>query len=156
MKKLIAAMFVFSFLMFSGCSSGTGMQMPLSLSDYIGDWFMSGTLVLDIGGRTYEEDVNRVVYIREGYIVDSYGIGYTPRLANNILMLTCDEGFDGYDDYCGFFEGGAALTYTFVGINPFFDQAYQGMTQGETAVFTKHCNYKQAKITGIVYLERTH
>jgi hypothetical protein len=155
MKKIIAVLFIMSFALIAGCSTGEAWLTPVTMDDFIGDWFMTGTLVLDIEGRQYTTDIDRVVYIRDGYIVDTYGYGYTPRLANGMLMLTRNEGFSDYDPYCGYFEGGTALTYTFVGINPFFKQSYEGSTQGETAVFTQHCNYKQATINGVVYLERT-
>jgi hypothetical protein len=154
MKKVIFIILLLSLSSLLGCSGATWVENPLSLYDYIGDWNIKGTLNLDLEGRQYTQDVDSIIYIREGYISDNWGYTYKAMLNHGVLYLTKNEGFEDRDDYCGFFEGGTDLTYMFANVNPFFTQAYEGHTSGQTAVFTEHCSYKTLMIEGTAYLQK--
>ena len=155
MKKLYLVLLVTGIILCAGCSGNQGIP-SVNLAEFIGDWYMYGTLYLDIDGRIYEQPIDRVIYIRQGFVQDSLGFTYTATYFASVLELSREEGFTDYDPYCGYFEGGTLMPYTFIGISPFFTQPYEGFTSGSTAVFTQHCTYKQMDIEGTIYIERVN
>lgn len=154
MKKLLLVLIISVITLCGSCSNGDQGINHTDLNEFIGDWHMYGTFYLDLDGRIFEHPIDRVVYIRHGLLQDSLGYIYTATFFEGTLYLTRDEGFSDYDPYCGFFEGGTTMSYTFQGISPYFSQAYEGIAVGDTAVFTEHCNYTQTQIEGAVFLER--
>ncbi len=155
MKKLLMALLITGVILCAGCSGNQGIAR-VDLTEFIGDWHMYGTLYLDLDGRIYEQPIDRVVYIRNGLIQDSLGFTYTATYFQSVLQLSREEGFTDYDPYCGFFEGGTLLSYTFIGISPLFTQPYQGSVVGDTAVYTQHCSYNQIDIEGVVFIQRVN
>jgi len=153
MKKLLIIA-LFALLAFGGCSGDTPVN-SVDLDDFIGDWFMQSTLLLNLDGRDYTESLGRTIYIREnGSVQDEFGAIYDARFENLTLTLTRDGMFTGHDPYCGFYEGGTMLTFEFPAINPFFNQVYEGTVGAQTAVYTQYCNYKPMVVSGTVLMER--
>jgi hypothetical protein len=153
MKNILILLFL-GLLVCFGCESDNGLQ-PIESKDFIGDWYMSGTLDLSLDGRPYTQEVGRTIYIREGFVTDETGSNYTMSLKNGILSLTRDNEFKGVDPYCGSYDGGTSITFVFPYINPLYDQAYAGTVNDSTSVYTQYCNYKPMIITGNVMMQRT-
>lgn len=151
MKKVLFIILSFSLIYLAGCS-GDGPVDPISLYDFIGDWYMEGTLDSSIEEREFAQDVETIIFIREGHVTDNFGYTYDISFEKGILRLSRDLGFSGKDMYCGNFNGGTEATFVFPNINPSFDQFFTGTTSGETAVFTEHCGYKTLKYHGTVLL----
>jgi hypothetical protein len=153
MKKSLIII-IFALLAFGGCSGDSPVN-PVGLDDFIGNWFMEGTLQLDLDGRQYTQYFGRSVFIRDdGYVTDELGALYDIKFENQVLTLTRDGVFNGHDPYCGFYDGGTMLTFEFPAFNPFFNLAYHGVASGDTAVYTQYCNYKPMIITGTVVMQR--
>jgi hypothetical protein len=154
MKKLFLAVVILGILLFSGCSDDGIKVEPLTLNDYIGNWQLSGEFLQDLDGRSYTTPLDTLIYIREGMVTDTWGYAYNISLRNGILSLSRDYPFEGTDPYCGYFEGGSLITFTFDNVNPGFAQTYMGTIEGSTAVFTHYCGYKPMVITGNVFLTK--
>lgn len=150
MKKLFLAVVILGIIMLGGCSGDDLRVQPLTLNDYIGNWQLSGTFMQDLEGRSYTTPLNTLIYIREGMVTDTWGFAYNISLRDGILTLSRDYPFEGTDPYCGYFEGGSPITFTFNNVNPDFEQTYMGTIEGDTAIFTQFCNYKPLVITGAV------
>ena len=153
MKNLYIVAIILMISSFAGCN-GMGHIDIVSLESFTGDWYMSGTINVDLDSRIYGQEIERVVYFRDGYIEDSFGYSYGASYSDGNLWLTRDEGVGNYDPYCGFFEGGLTMTYVFQGISPSFDNLYEGNAVGNTSVYTQRCQYKNTDISSTVYMRR--
>jgi hypothetical protein len=154
MKKLFLAVVILGILLFSGCSDSDVRNAPFSLNDYIGNWQLSGEFLQDLEGRSYTTPLDTLIYIRENMVTDTWGYAYNISLRDGVFTLSRDYPFEGMDPYCGSFEGGSPITFTFHNVNPNFAQTYMGTIEGNTAVFTHFCNYKPMAITGTVFLTK--
>lgn len=148
--KYLSIIAITALLILGGCSGSTPVN-ELDLDDFSGNWFMTGTMVLNIDGRIYTEDFGHTIYIRpHGFIEDEIGHPYNGTFDSQRLTLTRGWTFNGRDVYCGAYDGGTTVTFKFPAINPFFIQVYHGKIEAETAVYTQFCNYKPAVISGDV------
>jgi len=152
--KNILIILLFGLLICCGCERDNGLE-PIELKSFIGDWYMSGTLILSLEGRPYTEKLGRTIFIREGFVTDELGQNYTFSYENQVLSLTRGATFQGLDPYCGTYDGGTLITFVFPFINPLYNQAYSGTVNAETAIYTQYCNYKPMVITGTIFLQRT-